>query len=104
LEERLAEPEPRERARARVAERRVLDPTDPGDADRASVREGAAAAGRPPAVAERRRGGDGDREVAVPLERDQRRPDRDPAHVVPRAVDRVDYPERGGIGLAAGFL
>src|SRR5205823_11429585 len=68
LEERLAEPEPRERPGARVAEGRVLDAADPGDAYSASVRKGACAAGRPPAMAERRRGRDGRRDLALSLE------------------------------------
>ncbi len=42
--------------------------------------------------AERGRRDDAAHEMALALERDQRRPDRDPAQEVPRAVDRVDDP------------
>ena len=63
-----------------------------GRRGRRAVREGALAA-RPPTSAGRapapRR-----RRDAVLLERDQRRPERDPAHVVPGAVDRVEDPAR----------
>jgi hypothetical protein len=71
--------------------------------DPAVVAVRALAARRPPALAERRRGGDPDNRPAVSLERDQRRPDRDPADEVPRAVDRVDDPARGGLLAAALF-
>jgi hypothetical protein len=69
--------------------------------DPAVVAVRALAAGRPPALAQRRRGRDPERRAAVPLERDQRRPDRDPADEVPRAVDRVDDPARVGLAAAA---
>ena len=71
----------------------VLDPVDRRDADRLAVRrERALAARGPPAAAERGRRDDRGVEPALALEREQRRPDRDAAHVVPRAVDRVDDP------------
>ncbi len=54
--------------------------------------ERARALRRPPAAAQRRRRDDtGDDPLAL-LERDQRRPHRDPAHVVLGPVDRVDDP------------
>ena len=71
-----------------VEEGRVLEPVDRRDADALPVR--ARAALGPPAAAER--GGGDDREpVGV---RDQRGPDRDPARVVPRPVDRIEDPAR----------
>ena len=82
-EERLAEV-----AQARVGEDGVLEPRDLRDADRLAVRERAAAARRPPAPPERGRRDDRD----LVLERDQRREERDPAHVVLRRVDRVHDP------------
>ena len=51
-------------------------------------------------MAERRRGDEPDVDPAVALEREQRRPRRDAAHVVPRAVDRVDDPARGAAVVA----
>ena len=102
-EEPVGDSPPRELARARVAERRVLDPADRGDVDPAVVAVGALAARRPPALAERRGGRDADHRPAVALERDERRPDRDPADEVPRAVDRVDDPTRVRL-LAAALL
>ena len=62
------------------------------DADRRAVEERAAAARRPPALPERGRRDDADDDLAVALERDQRRPDRQPARVLLRAVDRVEPP------------
>ena len=47
---------------------------------------------RPTSAAERGRRHHSELHDAVLLERDQRRPDRDPAGVVPRAVDRVEDP------------
>ena len=55
----------------------------------------------PPALAQSGRGGHAHDRPAVALERDQRRPDRDPAHEVSRAVDRIDDPARGRLVPAA---
>jgi hypothetical protein len=70
--------------------------------DPAIVAVRALAARRPPALAQRGRRGDADNRAAVPLERDERRPDRDPADEVPRAVDRIDDP--AGVRLLAAAL
>ena len=72
----------------RVEERRVLEALDRRDVDPLSVRVRSPAALRPPAPAERGRRDDRD----LVVEGDQGRPDRDPARVVPRPVDRVDDP------------
>src|SRR5581483_130116 len=71
---------------------RVGEASDLQDADGLAVAESALAARSPPAVAESRRGHDPAHELAVTLEREQRRPDRHAAEEVPRAVDRVDDP------------
>ena len=109
----------RSRGRARLAVRsparsfsianestELLDGRDRGDVDPLSVRERSCSALGPPATcrarAPRRRRARRRRSI---LERDQRRPDRDAARVVPRAVDRVDdpaprAPARGALLLA----
>src|ERR1700760_2124655 len=46
----------------------------------------------PPAPPQRRRGDDAGHHLAVLLEREQRRPRRDPAHVALGAVDGIDDP------------
>ena len=79
-----------------VREDSVFDAGDAGDAQRAPVREGALAAGRPPPLPERRRRHDRD----ASFERDQRGEERDPADVVLRRVDRVDHP----VALLAALL
>src|SRR5262249_57471944 len=47
---------------------------------------------------------DADGDLALLLERDQGRPDRDVAHEVLRAVDRIDDPARRGVARAAELL
>ena len=83
-----------------VAELRVFESADLGHADRRTIGERAAATHRPPGVAEGRRRADADAHLAVLLEREQRRPDRDAADVVLGPVDRVDDPTpvRGPLG------
>jgi signal transduction histidine kinase len=71
--------------------------------DPAVVSVRALASRRPPPLAERGRGCQADERAAVALERDERRPDRDPADEVPRAVDRIDDPARVRL-LAAALL
>ncbi len=74
----------------------MLDVADAGDLDRIAVDERARSSLRPPAPAERGGRDDAELDDAVNLERDQGRPDRDPARVVPGAVDRVDDPAAAG--------
>src|SRR5918911_4989471 len=102
-EEAVAKALPVEVARARVAEGRVLDPADSRDVDLAAVAICTLAARRPPTLSERGRRGQAHDRAAVALERDQRRPDRDPADEVARPIDRVDDPARLRL-LAAALL
>ncbi len=60
--------------------------------------ERAGALGRPPAAPQRRRGHHADRHLVPLLEGQQRRPHRDPAHVVLGPVDRVDDPAPPALG------
>jgi hypothetical protein len=76
----------------REAEDCVLDPLHAGDVDRLAACVRARAAHGPPAPPECRSGDDSEPQRAPLLERDQRRPDRNPAGVVACAVDRVDDP------------
>ena len=69
---------------------------------RLAVAERAEPAAGPPAHAERGRRHDADDELARVLEPDERRPDRDAAHVALRAVDRVDDPAVLGVAVAGG--
>ena len=82
----------RERLLEREAEDGVLGPVHRGDVDTIASGVRAAAPLGPPAPVEGRRGDDAERDPSVLLERDQRRPHRDPARVVARPVDRVDDP------------
>ena len=75
-----------------VRDLRVVEHTDRGHVDRESVAERTEALPGPPSHAERRCRHDTDDERARVLEPDERRPDRDAAHVVLGAVDRVDDP------------
>jgi hypothetical protein len=76
----------------REAEDSVLDPLHAGDVDRLAACVRAGAAHGPPAPPECRGGDDPEPQRTPLLERDQRRPDRNPTGVVARAVDRVDDP------------
>jgi hypothetical protein len=91
-----------EALRARGRHHRVVEARDARDPDRLSVRERALTSRRPPAAAERGRRDDAEDDLAVPLEREQRRVDRDAADVALRAVDRIEDPadRRGSLGAA----
>jgi hypothetical protein len=65
-----------EPAQARRRYVRVLETRDGRDVDRRTVEKRASAPLRPPSVTERRRRDDADLDLAVALERDERRPDR----------------------------
>jgi hypothetical protein len=96
----------------RAGDRRVGELDDARDAQRLGRRAcaaqpggvGALAPRRPPAVAERGRGDHTAHEHPVALERDQARPDRDPAREVPGPVDRVEDPARGRVACLAAAL
>ena len=75
-----------------------------GDTEPLAVEEGAAAAARGVELAGDGIVDDADRDLAMLLERDQRRPDRDVAHEVLRAVDGIDDPARRDIPGAAELL
>ena len=86
---------PRERRHVvldRERENGLLDSGDRRDVHGLAVRERTGPALGPPAASKRRRRDDADSHDRVLLERDQRRPHRDPARVVARPVDRVDDP------------
>jgi len=84
--------DPREVLRVGAGDRGIGQPLDARDPDPLAVPEGAFAAGRPPAAAQCRRRRDAADDPPLPLERDQGRPDRDPAGEVLRTVDRVEDP------------
>lgn len=65
---------------------------------------GALIRGRPPPPTQRRRGHDPHLRDPVDGHRDQRCPDRDPAHVVLRPIDRVDHPGPSGTHRTAVLL
>ena len=71
---------------------RVVQGRDARRLDAFAVPERAAPACGPPSHPDRGSGDDADDERARVLEADERRPDRHAAHVVLRAVDRVDDP------------
>ncbi len=89
---------------ARGREHAVLDPVDAGDPDGRPVQIGAVAAAGPPPPGEGGRRDDADHGLAVPLEGDQRREDRDPAHEVHRPVDRIEHPPSRGVAILSQLL
>ena len=84
--------EARQRPLEREAEDSVLDAPDRRDVDAVAAGIGARASLGPPAPAEGRSRDEAHTELAVLLERDQRRPHGHAARVVASAVDGVDDP------------
>ena len=94
----------RDRLLERERQHSVLDLPHRGDADTVVVHPGTATALGVPAAVKGGRRDDAEAELAVLLERDQRRPDRDPARVVPCAVDRIDDPPAAAAAEGAELL
>jgi hypothetical protein len=98
---------PRERGHAvldRERQDRFLDAIDARDMRRLAVRGRPVAALRPPPAPEHGGRHDADLDDTGGFERDQRRPHRDAARVVPRAVDRVEYPASRAATRSAPLL